>query len=282
MNPYTDFNQRWQCINGWRCMGNYHMSNQVINCMPYDTINWWEISSEVVPSLIYVPFLQLGLTNPVPCTQVAMKSTIGLPNLNDFWMWNNTDRCAQPQNFMPYGVFDDHYDSKLSAWSVPQTPWIDFNQTINNQMFCTKKEINIKHLKDFRYETRVETNEFGKHFTVYICKEGDCNKEFFRTNNLLDHVRMHAGIRPYSCQYCHKEFTQKSNMKKHLKMHLLPNLEQRKRYQCNQCGACYTERYNFMVSKNSFSRNLFKYRNIQKFTLITKKLILTSTKIICF
>eukprot|EP00345_Euplotes_harpa_P012529 CAMPEP_0168339602 /NCGR_PEP_ID=MMETSP0213-20121227/13556_1 /TAXON_ID=151035 /ORGANISM="Euplotes harpa, Strain FSP1.4" /LENGTH=35 /DNA_ID= /DNA_START= /DNA_END= /DNA_ORIENTATION= len=35
-------------------------------------------------------------------------------------------------------------------------------------------------------------------------------------------------------------------MKKHLKVHELPNLQQRKRYQCEKCGSSYTERYNFM------------------------------------
>ena len=252
------------------------MSNQVMHWMPWSAFNWWEISSEIVPSLIYVPVIQFGLSTPISNSQEISHRVVEFPNLNQFWLWNDADVYQKPENCMPKAIFNEWHESKLSAWSVPLSPWIDFNQTISNQMFWTKKEINIKHLKDFRYETRVETNEFGKHFTVYICKEGGWNKEFYRTNNLLDHVRMHAGIRPYNCQYWHKEFTQKSNMKKHLKMHLLPNLEQRKRYQCNQWGAWYTERYNFMVSKTSSFKNNLKgiqiiFRNsswCKKFTFI--------------
>jgi len=117
----------------------------------------------------------------------------------------------------------------------------------NDQMFHSKNEVNLRLLKDYNYTTRVEKNDEGKSYTVYCCQHPGCDKEFLRTNNLLDHVRMHAGIKPFSCKFCSKNFTQKSNLKKHLKMHFLPDLEQRKRYKCDDCGACYTERYNYKV-----------------------------------
>ena len=249
MNPYAIFNHNSSGFPTYEVMNSCYVPSPVVTGMQYDAFNWWEIKSETASNMFFVPILQVGITTSVINPQELIMNTSDIRNLNDFCMWNLTEENLGQRRRVISSVYDEYYEPKLSAWSVPPSPGVDFNQALSNQMFWTKKEINMKYLKDFRYETRVDYNEFGKHCTVYIWKEGDWNKEFYRTNNLLDHVRMHAGIRPYTWQYWQKEFTQKSNMKKHMKMHLMPNLEQRKRYQWNQCGAWYTERYNFVVRK---------------------------------
>lgn len=72
----------------------------------------------------------------------------------------------------------------------------------------------------------------NKFKVYYICKYNGCDKEFTKTWNLLDHVRMHEGIKPYKCSLCRKSFTQKGNLKKHLKQHTLKTLKERKRFCC--------------------------------------------------
>ena len=54
-------------------------------------------------------------------------------------------------------------------------------------------------LRDFEHEIKQrETPITKKKAFVFICKfEGKCNKEFERSWNLLDHCRMHKGIKPY-------------------------------------------------------------------------------------
>ena len=89
----------------------------------------------------------------------------------------------------------------------------------------------------------------GRTHSVYYCNYKGCNKEFLRTCNLLDHCRMHNGVKPNLCEVCGKSFTQKSNLTKHFKTHLKPKLNDRKRYPCSQCSAAYTERYNLKVIK---------------------------------
>jgi uncharacterized Zn-finger protein len=80
------------------------------------------------------------------------------------------------------------------------------------------------------YTTEKKKDSNGKDALIYVCSVPNCGKEFMRTNNIIDHLRMHAGIKPFSCKFCFKSFTQKSNMKKHMKTHIMPALEQRKRY----------------------------------------------------
>lgn len=115
-------------------------------------------------------------------------------------------------------------------------------------MTTGKNEINKILVKGLDYLTEVRIGRNGRSYTVYKCTKQGCTREFMRTNNLLDHIRMHEGVKPYSCDYCGKSFTQNSNLKKHKKVHLVPQLNDRKQYQCNVCGAKYTERYNYRVS----------------------------------
>lgn len=117
-----------------------------------------------------------------------------------------------------------------------------------NFVIYSKNDINLQLLQNFKYETETRRTPTGRPQTVYICGHDDCKKEFLRTCNLLDHMRMHEGIKPNTCEYCGKGFTQKSNLRKHLKVHIAPELESRKRYTCEACGCKYTERYNYKVS----------------------------------
>lgn len=114
-----------------------------------------------------------------------------------------------------------------------------------NFVIYSKNDINLQLLKQFDYRTETRATPTGRSQTVYICNQDECGKEFLRTCNLLDHMRMHSGIKPNMCEYCGKGFTQKSNLRKHLKVHLVPHLDARKRYTCDECGCKYTERYNF-------------------------------------
>mmetsp|Transcript_11364 Transcript_11364/g.10031 ORF Transcript_11364/g.10031 Transcript_11364/m.10031 type:complete len:82 (+) Transcript_11364:353-598(+) len=76
----------------------------------------------------------------------------------------------------------------------------------------------MNQLQEFDYEVVTRSTPItSKPAFVFICKhEGICNKEFERSWNLLDHLRMHNGIKPFKCNECRKQFTQKCNMLKHI------------------------------------------------------------------
>lgn len=82
---------------------------------------------------------------------------------------------------------------------------------------------------------------------VYKCGYENWDKQFNKTWNLVDHLRMHEGIKPYRCHLCEKLFTQKGNLQKHMKQHMITDVNERKRYICDRCGKGYTERYNLAV-----------------------------------
>ena len=78
-------------------------------------------------------------------------------------------------------------------------------------------------------------------------------KQFNKTWNLVDHLRMHEGIKPYKCHIWEKFFTQKGNLQKHLKQHVVTDVQKRKKFKCTYWGKGYTERYNCTVSLLEFS-----------------------------
>jgi hypothetical protein len=88
-------------------------------------------------------------------------------------------------------------------------------------------------LKPYKYERLLENDPLTwKMKYTYRCKYNDCNRYFTKGWNILDHVRMHEGLRPYQCEFCERSFTQRCNLKKHRRRHIT-NLKNRKKFKCN-------------------------------------------------
>lgn len=63
-----------------------------------------------------------------------------------------------------------------------------------------------------------------------------CHKKFKRKSNLMDHLRLHAGIKPFKCTECDKAFVQIGNLQGHMRIHT-----KERPFKCHLCPKSYNQ-----------------------------------------
>lgn len=198
----------------------------------------------------------LFFANPIVFEAIPVSNC----NYNDsqFWMWEALNQYGS--NSFPF-----QYWGNQNASFGSLNNRVDFENleevkqvigAVNPNL--SKDEMYDEMLKSYQYQKVIEMDEVThKQKISYVCKYGEWNKVYTKIWNLLDHVRMHEGIRPFKCKFWPKSFTQKGNLKKHQIQHTISTLRERKRFKCNICNKGYTEKYNLEVNLFKFFKFIF-------------------------
>ena len=113
-------------------------------------------------------------------------------------------------------------------------------------LLCSKTAAKILTFDASIYDIEVEKKKKDVQIT-YKCKYSDWTKQFSKAQNFVVHMKMHLGIKKYTCKFWNKTFSQKGNMRKHLKRHEVPSLQQRKTIKWKYWNSLFTEKYNCQV-----------------------------------
>jgi hypothetical protein len=131
---------------------------------------------------------------------------------NDMNLESNSNYKTHQWNY----TVSKPYKTKFWTWGLTMS-----QKNIVNKVMTSNNMQYLVQLKPYDYMIKEKKSiTTGKTTFLYVCKHrGGCSREFERSYNLLDHCRMHVGIRPHQCHICLKSFTQKGNLNKHLTTH---------------------------------------------------------------
>ncbi|XP_069509267.1 zinc finger protein 583-like isoform X2 [Ambystoma mexicanum] len=119
---------------------------------------------------------------------------------------------------------------------VPGLPETLQNRRLYSCTECEKSFSRKGHLIQHR---RIHTG-----VRPYQCNE--CEKSFSRKEHLMVHKRTHTGVRPYHCSMCEKSFTQMGVLIRHQRTHT-----QDRPYQCTECGKNFSRKGHLSIHQKT-------------------------------
>lgn len=93
-------------------------------------------------------------------------------------------------------------------------------------------------LKGHNYEIKFEYNAESKRSRrIMVCKYNNCNKEFIKTWNIVDHFRFHTNKDSFTCPICKRnDFKEEGEFYEHkLKHKVSTSLSSLQKYCCSKC-----------------------------------------------
>ncbi|KAK5648329.1 hypothetical protein RI129_003221 [Pyrocoelia pectoralis] len=103
-----------------------------------------------------------------------------------------------------------------------------FHHTGENAFTCTYCN------RAFNRRTRLTTHVKFVHEGAKPMECDECDKTFFRKEDLARHKLLHSGVKPFECELCHKRFSIKSSLKLHMLTH-----RKEQPCSCDECGRAF-------------------------------------------
>jgi hypothetical protein len=153
-----------------------------------------------------------------------MYSPSYFPIKYDTMIENAQARTSKSEELKNEMSFINGKEKEAQKQLIQKSHNIDLNDdeewTYTPPKYYNVKESSVAALESYKYVTLYKHNKrTNRTVRYFVCQYTGCDKKFNKSWNFIDHMRMHNGEKPYSCNECGKEFTQKGNFNKHCRIH---------------------------------------------------------------
>jgi hypothetical protein len=186
-----------------------------------------------------MPFMSNDAVDPIPVPMSFDPLVANLPDL--------------PALEVPMSVF---YETKSVLVTPIATAIPTATATATAVLTNETAVIGKPEEKDVDYHPEVrETNEdlfvlwgtkLQNEKTPFGCRL--CSKTFTQKIGLVNHLRIHAGLKFYQCSQCNKSFTQKCNLVRHEGIH---KPDRPKPFECSICNKAFPRKWGLKVHMKS-------------------------------
>lgn len=130
------------------------------------------------------------------------------------------------------------------------TPTVECNSTIPPSQSSKIDDIDLKEIEEQSVFINPATRTITATVSEFKCKV--CLKSFKKKEHMTQHMKLHAGLRPFKCNenYCNKAFSRKEHLMRHMVSHTGKKL-----FHCDICQKYFSRKDNLNKHRRTHTEN---------------------------